>query len=149
MKKKKWNVRSLKEHFDSVILLTDQRLSAAILAVERSAAAATASSEKAITKAETASEKRFDSVNEFRQMSLDQNARFATTNDMISQNEKIISLQTRLDRIESRAIEHTFGESKLQLLKNTSINSNANIIAVIAVIVAVVTVVVSLLTRKP
>ena len=90
-----WTINTLREHFETLIKLNDERYN------ERFAY-----QENALKKAETASEKRFDGVNEFRAILTDQQKTFITRNEWGSQHH---ALEDKINALENRA---TLSEGK-------------------------------------
>jgi hypothetical protein len=89
-----WTVSTLKEHYDYVLRVRDEKIDQKFSSLEL-----------AVLKAEQATEKRFESVNEFRAQLADQGRTFVPRNEYESgqkdQSSIIDELKVRLDRIET------------------------------------------------
>jgi hypothetical protein len=89
-----WTISTLKEHYDYVLNVRDEKIDQKF-----------ASLELAVLKAEQATEKRFESVNEFRAQLADQGRTFVPRNEYENgqkdQSNMIDDLKVRIDKMEN------------------------------------------------
>lgn len=95
MKKREWNIKTLKEHLEILIKERDLKMQQHFESLDR-----------AVNKAETATEKRFESVNEFRSQLADQSRTFIPRLEveglLKSMNDKISDLAKLIEKIDNQ-----------------------------------------------
>jgi hypothetical protein len=118
-----------------------QAIDIAIKAVEQTATTARQYGEKAIEKAETANDKRWDAANEIKAAMKDQQATFATKEEMdqrcASNAEKIAELTAWRGRIEGRDMGKGEATTSHQVSANFIVTIIMALIAIAAVMVAI------------